>query len=206
MPEWPMAIILLMFCRLSSSTAFLTDSTSFRNLILGPGPGLDNQHWRKSEFFSSKCMWKHKQKTCVRGHLSRDRNSYVYQHLQQSQVCRCLANKNCFSIVDCAPNKLLLMLKEATHIKWENPTLNKQLKHADLTLSFWYYSLSLFFIYMYIYIFVLITFCVITIVIFTIFTIFFLVLSVVLAQVLFHVSRILKLYVNFFEILNCITF
>ena len=34
-----------------------------------------------------------------------------------------------------------LMLKEAMHIKWENPTLNKQLKHADLTLSFWYYSL-----------------------------------------------------------------
>ena len=49
----------------------------------------------------------------------------------------------------------------------------------------------------YIYIFVLITFCVITIVIISIFTIFFLVLSVVLAQVLFHVSRILKLYVNF---------
>ena len=50
---------------------------------------------------------------------------------------------------------------------------------------------------MYIYIFVLITFCVITIVIISIFTIFFLVLSVVLAQVLFHVSRIFKLYVNF---------
>jgi len=27
------------------------------------------------------------------------------------------------------------------HIKWENPTLNKQLKHADLTLSFSCYSL-----------------------------------------------------------------
>ena len=91
--------------------------------------------------------------TRVREHLSRDRNSHVYQHLQQSQACRCLANKNCFSIVDCAPNKLQLMLKEAMHIKWENPTLNKQLKHADLTLSFWYYSLSLFYIYMYIYIF-----------------------------------------------------
>ena len=50
---------------------------------------------------------------------------------------------------------------------------------------------------MYIYIFVLITFCVITIVIISIFTIVFLVLSVVLAQVLFHVSPILKLYVNF---------
>ena len=80
---------------------------------------------------------------------------------------------------------------------WENPTLNKQLKHADLALSFWYYSLSLFFIYVYIYIFVLITICVITIVIISIFTIFFRVLSVVLAQVLFHVSCILKLYVNF---------
>ena len=74
--------------------------------------------------------------TRVREHLSRDRNSHVYQHLQQSQACRCLADKNCFSIVDCAPNKLQLMLKEAMHIKWENPTLNKQLKHADLTLSF----------------------------------------------------------------------
>ena len=88
------------------------------------------------------------------------------------------------------------MLKEAVHIKWENPTLNKQLKHADLTLSLWYHSLSLFYIYVYMF-FVLITFCVMTIVIISIFTIFFPVLSVVLAQVLFHVSCILKLYVNF---------
>ena len=72
----------------------------------------------------------------VREHLSRDRNSHIFQHLQQSQACRGLANKNYFSIVDCEPNKLQLMLKEAMHIKWENPTLNKQLKHADLTLSF----------------------------------------------------------------------
>ena len=43
--------------------------------------------------------------------------------------------------MDCAPNKLQLMrmLEEAMHMKWENPTLNKQLKHADLTLLFWYY-------------------------------------------------------------------
>ena len=54
--------------------------------------------------------------TRVRKHLSRDRNSHIYQHLQQSQACRGLANKNCFSIVDCAPNKLQLMLKRAMHI------------------------------------------------------------------------------------------
>ena len=135
--------------------------------------------------------------TRVSEHLSGERNSRVYQHLQQSQAWRCLADKNCFSIVDYAPNRLQLMLKEAMHIKWENPTLNKQLKHADLTLSFWYYSLSLLYIYVYIYILVLITFRVITIVIISIFIIFFLVLSVVLAQVIFHVSRILKLYANF---------
>ena len=34
------------------------------------------------------------------------------------------------------------MLKESMHIKWENPTLDKQLKHADLTLSFRCYSLG----------------------------------------------------------------
>ena len=38
------------------------------------------------------------------------------------------------------------------------------------------------------------------------FTVSFLVLSVMLAQVLFHVSRFLKLYVNIFENLNCIPF
>ena len=63
---------------------------------------------------------------------------------------------------------------------------------------------------MYVSIFVLITFCVITIVIISIFTIFFLVLSVVLAQVLFHVSRILKLYVNFnfrnFDLYHILTY
>ena len=74
--------------------------------------------------------------TRVRDHRSRDRNSHIFQHLQQSQACRGLSNKNCFSIMDCAPNKLQLMLKEAMHIKWQNPTLNKQLKHADLTLLF----------------------------------------------------------------------
>ena len=55
--------------------------------------------------------------TRVSEHLSRDKNSHVYQHLRQSQACRRLANENWFSIVDCAPNKLQLILKEAMHIK-----------------------------------------------------------------------------------------
>ena len=65
--------------------------------------------------------------THVCQHLSRDRKSHVYQHLQQSNACHRLANKNCFSVTDCAPNKLQLMLKEALYIKWESPTLNNSL-------------------------------------------------------------------------------
>ena len=42
---------------------------------------------------------------CAFVRLSRDRNSHIYQHLQQSQACRGLANKNSFSIVDCEPNR-----------------------------------------------------------------------------------------------------
>ena len=89
--------------------------------------------------------------TRVREHLSRDRNSHVYQHLQQSQTCRCLANKIAFPSWIVHSTNYNLCWREAMHIKWENPTLNKQPKHADLTLSFWYYSLSLFYIYVYIY-------------------------------------------------------
>ena len=51
--------------------------------------------------------------TRVRKHLSRDRNSHVYQHLQQSQACCFLANKNCFSIVDYAPLLAGLISRQA---------------------------------------------------------------------------------------------
>ena len=72
----------------------------------------------------------------IREDLSRDRNSHIFQHLQPSMTCRKVCSKRCFSVLDSAPNRLQLILKEAARICWENPTLNKQLKHADLTLPF----------------------------------------------------------------------
>ena len=36
--------------------------------------------------------------------------THIHQHLQQSQACLCLTNKNCFSILDCMVNKLLYNL------------------------------------------------------------------------------------------------
>ena len=41
------------------------------------------------------------------------------------------------SILDTAPNRFQLLLKEAAHVRWQNPSLNRQLKHAELTLSFY---------------------------------------------------------------------
>ena len=59
-----------------------------------------------------------------------------------STICKTLTNVEdsvqivLFSILDIAPDRLQLNLKEAAHIRWTNPTLNRQLKHAELTLSF----------------------------------------------------------------------
>ena len=39
------------------------------------------------------------------------------------------------SLQDTAPNRLQFLLKDAAHIRWENPSLIRQLKHTELTLS-----------------------------------------------------------------------
>ena len=41
---------------------------------------------------------------------------------------------NCFSILDLARTNFQLKIKQALHVEWESPALNKQLKHVNLTL------------------------------------------------------------------------
>ena len=72
----------------------------------------------------------------VREHLSRDRNSHISQHLQQSQISRRLCCKKCFTILVSAPNRVQFSLKKAAHIRWDKTVINKQLKHAELHLVF----------------------------------------------------------------------
>ena len=74
--------------------------------------------------------------TRIREHLRRDRTSHIFQHLQHSEECRRLCSESCFSILDTAPDRFQLLLKEAAHIPWESPSLNRQLKHAEIILSF----------------------------------------------------------------------
>ena len=80
--------------------------------------------------------------TPIREHLRRDRTSYIFQHLQNAEECRRLCSESCFSVFDTAPNRFQLLLKEAAHIRWGNPSLNRQLKHAELTLSLSYIYVS----------------------------------------------------------------
>ena len=73
--------------------------------------------------------------TRVREHLTSDKNSHIFQHIHGSETCRALCSENCFVILDTASGStsFQLKIKEALHIGWENPSLNKQ---VNLTLSF----------------------------------------------------------------------
>ena len=48
---------------------------------------------------------------------------------------RCSRATDCFEILDSAPTKFQLKLKEAMHINWEKPNLNQQVHHINLTLA-----------------------------------------------------------------------
>ena len=74
--------------------------------------------------------------TRVCEHLTSDKNSHIFQHIHGSETCRALCSENCFSILDTASTSFQLKIKEALHIGWENPSLNKQVNHVNLTLSF----------------------------------------------------------------------
>ena len=63
--------------------------------------------------------------TRVREHLLSDKSSHVYRHLQSSRACHDSCATECFTILDSAASKFQIKIKEALHIKWENPILNQ---------------------------------------------------------------------------------
>jgi len=71
----------------------------------------------------------------VHEHLSSDRSSHLYKHFEASESCRTSCNLDCFKILDSAPTKYQVKLKESMYIKWEKPDLNQQVKHINLMLS-----------------------------------------------------------------------
>ena len=63
--------------------------------------------------------------TRIRKHLNRDRTSHIFQHLQQSEACRNSCSAECFEVIDHTTTKFQVKIKEALHISWEQPSLNK---------------------------------------------------------------------------------
>ena len=74
--------------------------------------------------------------TRVREHLCTDKNSHVYKHLQNYKTCKDSCDESCFKVIDSAKTYHQLKIKEALHILWEGPNLNKQVQHYNFSLTF----------------------------------------------------------------------
>ena len=74
--------------------------------------------------------------TRIREHLVSDRASHIFRHLKDSPHCRALCSADNFHVLDHASTGFQIKIKEAIHIQREQPSLNQQLHHVNLKLSF----------------------------------------------------------------------
>ena len=72
--------------------------------------------------------------TRINEHLGKDKNSHVFKHLENSIACKENANFDSFVVLDTAPTKYQLRLKEGLYIDWLKPQLNKQVKSLKMSL------------------------------------------------------------------------
>ena len=68
-------------------------------------------------------------------HLFTDKNAHIFKHLKNSTPCKNLCSESCFKVLDSASTYHNLKIKEAMHIIWERPNLNKKLQHYNISLS-----------------------------------------------------------------------
>ena len=73
--------------------------------------------------------------TMIKEHLETDSKFHIFKHLDTNGKCKELCNAECFEIIDSATSSYRLKLKEAMHITWENPSLNKQVKHVSISIT-----------------------------------------------------------------------
>ena len=74
--------------------------------------------------------------TRVREHLVSDKASHIFRHLKDSPHCRALCSADNFHVLDHASAGFQHKIKEAIDIQREQPSLNQQLHHVNLKLSF----------------------------------------------------------------------
>ena len=70
--------------------------------------------------------------------ITKVRASAVYKHLHEKNNEKCLKLSNVDSfdiIIDHARTRFGLKLKKALHIKWDEPDLNKQVRHEIINIA-----------------------------------------------------------------------
>ena len=72
--------------------------------------------------------------TRVHEHLKTDSNSHILKHLRHNIKCKEACNESCFKVIDKANSEYELRIKEAMHIQWLAPSINKQKKSLQMTL------------------------------------------------------------------------
>ena len=73
--------------------------------------------------------------TRIKEHLEMVKYSHIFAHLVNNETCKALSTENCFEIIDSAATPFRLKLKEAMHIIWKKPSLNKQQKHVSISIT-----------------------------------------------------------------------
>ena len=77
----------------------------------------------------------HHLSTRIKEHLENDKMSHIFAHLVNNENSMALSIENCFEIIDSASTLFRLKLKEAMHIIWKKPALNKQQKHVSISIT-----------------------------------------------------------------------
>ena len=67
--------------------------------------------------------------TRIKEHVTSDKNSHIFKHLNQNTNCKENYSLDCFKIIDSDKSSFKLKIKEGFHITREKPTLNVQVQH-----------------------------------------------------------------------------
>ena len=71
--------------------------------------------------------------------MEADKKSHNLEYLVNNETYKALSAENCFEIIiwnnNSTSDPFRLKLKEAMHITWTKPSLNKQYKHISISIT-----------------------------------------------------------------------
>ena len=92
------------------------------------------------KFICANCNASYVGETCrhlderINEHL-KTKSSHIYKHLTENIACKEACDKSCFQVIDSAFSVFRLKIKEAMHISWLKPELNKQVRHLAVGIT-----------------------------------------------------------------------